>query len=71
MIDVGKSEVRVRGSKEQESEVKEKEKISKILNARATVIMHIYMHGYCNTCAYMHNFTPTDVVVSFLSKCVK
>ena len=67
MIDVGKSEVRVRGSKEQESEVKEKEKISKILNARATVIMH----GYCNTCAYMHNFTPIDVVVSFLSKCVK
>ena len=43
MIDVGKSEVRVRGSKEQESEVKEKEKISKILNARATVIMHIYI----------------------------
>ena len=61
--------------------MKEREKISKILNARATVIMHIYMHGYCNTCAYMHgycntcaymhNFTPTDVVVSFLSKCVK
>ena len=28
------------------------------------------MYGYCNTCAFMHNFTPTDVDF-FCSKCVK
>ena len=29
---------------------------------RATVTVHI-MHGYCSTCVFMHNFTPTDVGV--------
>ena len=28
------------------------------------------MHSYCNSCAFMHNFTPTNVGV-FWSKCVK
>ena len=27
-----------------------------------------YMHGYCSTCAFMHNFTPTDVSFCW-SKC--
>ena len=22
---------------------------------------HIYMYGYCSTCAFIHNFTPTNV----------
>ena len=26
---------------------------------------HAYMHGYCSTCAFMHNFTHTDVSVFF------
>ena len=29
------------------------------------------MHGYCSTCAFMDNFTPTDVGVFLLSKYVK
>ena len=29
------------------------------------------MHNYCSTCAFMHNFTPIDMGVFFLSKCVK
>ena len=29
------------------------------------------MHGYCSNCAFMHNFTPTNVGVFFWSKCVK
>ena len=29
-----------------------------------------YMHGYCSICAFMHNFTPTDVGV-FLVKMYK
>ena len=29
------------------------------------------MHGYCNTCAFMHNFTLTDVGVFLGINCVK
>ena len=28
------------------------------------------MHGYCSTCAFMHNFTPTDVGVFFVKMCI-
>ena len=31
---------------------------------------HAYMHGYCSTFVYMHNFASTDVGVFWL-KCVK
>ena len=30
-----------------------------------------YMHGYCSTCAFMHNFTPSDMGVFLGLKCVK
>ena len=36
---------------------------TKIMYRRVTVTVH--------TCAFMHNFTSTDVSVFFLSKCVK
>ena len=31
---------------------------------------HVYLHGYCSTFVYMHNFTNTDMGV-FQLKCVK
>ena len=34
--------------------------------------MHDYysnMHGYYSNCAFMHNFTPTDVIVFLLKMC--
>ena len=27
------------------------------------------MHGYCNTCAFMYNFTPIDVSVFLVKMC--
>ena len=27
------------------------------------------MHGYCCTCAFMHNFTPTNVGIFFVKMC--
>ena len=27
------------------------------------------MHGYYSTCAFMHNFTPTDVGVFWIKTC--
>ena len=41
---------------------KEREKITKILN-------RVYMHGYCNNYAFMHNFTATDVSVILVKMC--
>ena len=62
---------------EVESQTREKKrewggerKNNKILNTHAIVTMHIYMvtimHGYYSNCAFMHNFTPTDVGVFLL-----
>ena len=28
------------------------------------------MHGYYSTCAFMHNFTPTDVGVFLVKMCI-
>ena len=36
-----------------------------------SIVNRAYMYGNCNTCAKMHNFTITDVGISFLSKYVK
>ena len=44
-------------------------KIQKILNARTTIIIYIYMHGYYNTCASIHNFIPNDVSVFWVTIC--
>ena len=49
------SEVRVRATRD-----KEREKITKILNASATVTVH---KCTVSNCAFMHNFTPTNVDV--------
>ena len=27
------------------------------------------MHGYCSTCAFMHNFTPTNVGIFWVKMC--
>ena len=29
-----------------------------------------YMHGYCSTCAFMHNFTSTDVSFFLVKMCI-
>ena len=51
--------MRVRLERKRESEV-EREKNIYISNARA-YSNRAYMHGYCSTCAFMHNFTPINV----------
>ena len=28
---------------------------------------YVYLHDYCSNCAFMHNFTPTDVGVFLVS----
>ena len=53
--------------KKREKKMSESE-IIKILNAHATVTVHICTVTIVN-CAFMHNFAPTDMSVFLLKMC--
>ena len=61
-------EVRVRPERKRESEVEREKKY--ISNARVTVTMYICMVTIAVIhCAFMHNFTPTDVSFFVVKMC--
>ena len=59
----------VRPERKRESEV-EREKIYIYIYIKCTCYSNrAYMHDYYSNCAFMYNFTPTDVCVFLLKMC--